>query len=291
MKNIKCILAAIAAFISFCGVNAQSSGKAVLGIEEFSYDSSFSETDVEVFRNRLIKAIQRTGRVIVIDYLTATDEALTAGSTLTASLNRLDITREMYEDKETRKVGDKYQTVIKGRYPYLKATVNYTIKIIDSNDGNVLNQEDYTISKGSYKTYDRKSEFANWEEAHNAIIDQCINQDDISVLILNTFKVQGRILQIDKSDAKKAKTVFISLGADDGIKTRQILEVYKEFDIAGEISQMLVGEVEILEILGTKRCLAKVRKGGDEILKVLNSNGSLPVCTRDVEVQLFGGVK
>lgn len=48
MKNIKCLLVAIAAFISFCEINAQSSGKAVLGIEEFSYDSSFSETDVEV---------------------------------------------------------------------------------------------------------------------------------------------------------------------------------------------------------------------------------------------------
>ena len=40
------------------------------------------------------------------------------------------------------------------------------------------------------------------------------------------------------------------MGSDDGVEVKQILEVYKEFDLAGEISKKLIGEAEIVEIFG-----------------------------------------
>lgn len=295
--------------------NAQELKKAVLGIENFTYSSSFSSSDVETIRNQIVNAINNTGRVIVVDHSTVTNTALhaeserrksesamdantvddmvslNANSILTVHLDQLSITREIYEEKENVKVGDKYETRVKGRYPYMKATLTYTVKITDCASGAVQAQETYRLSDGGYSTYYHKAEYSSAEEAHKGIMRNCVDQDSFTLLILNTFKAQGKVLQIDEGSAKVAKTVYISLGSEDGIEKKQILEVYKEIDISGEISKKLIGEVEIIEVLGSSRSLAKVKKGGDVIQQVLSIGGNLPVQSRDVKMKIFGGVK
>lgn len=314
MNCIKICTVAIATLLASM-VNAQELKKTVLGIESFTYSSSFSPADVETFRNQIINAIKNTGRVIVVDHSSSTNSALNAeserrksesamdantvddmislnaNSILTAHLDQLSITREVYEDKETVKVGDRYQTRVKGRYPYIKATLTYTIKITDCASGTVQAQETYTMSDGMYSILKNKADYESADEAHRGIMRKCVNQDQITLLILNTFKAQGRIVQVDEGTPKAAKTVYISLGSEDGIETKQVLEVYKEFDIAGEVSRKLIGEVMIVEVLGASRSLAKVKKGGEEIQQVLSAGGNLPVQSRDVKIKTFGGIK
>ena len=120
---------------------------------------------------------------------------------------------------------------------------------------------------------------------------KCVNDDEFKVLILNTFKPEGKILQAEDGAAKKVKTVYVSLGSDDGVEIKQILEIYKEIDIADEVSKRLIGEAEIIEILGPSRCLVKIKSGGQEVQQVLSSGGVLTVQTRDVKMKFFGGVK
>ena len=314
MKLYKSILFTIAS-MAIVSVNAQELKKTVLGIENFTYSSSFSEADVEMVRNKIVNAIQKTGRVIVADHNSSINNALNAeaerrkqesamdansvadmtslnaNSILTAHLDQLSITKEIYEDKETKKVGDKYQTIVKGRYPYFKATITYTVKITDCENGAVQGQETFSYYDGTYNSIDHKPTYDTPEAAHKGIMNKCVNQYAFSILILNTFKAQGKILQIDEGDAKKAKSVYISLGSEDGVEKKQVLEVYKEIDIAGEISRKLVGEVEVVEVLGASRCLAKVKKGGDVIQQIIATGGNLPVQTRDVKQKFWGGVK
>ncbi len=315
MKLIKCLVLAVATFF-VSTANAQELKKAVLGVEGFSYSSSFSSADVEMVRNQIINALQNTGRIIVVDHNTSTSNmlkneaerrkqesamdantvadmtSLNANSILTCNLDQIAITREIYEDTETKKGSDgKYHTTVKGRYPYLVAAITYTIKITDCEKGLVQAQKTFSYQSGRYSISEHKAQYETQEEAHKGILRQCVNQDDISVLILNTFKSQGKILQIDEGDAKKAKTVFVSLGSEDGIAKKQILEVYKEIDVAGELSKKLIGEIEVVEILGPSRCLAKVKKGGDVIQQVMGAGGNLPVQTREVRSRFFGGVK
>ena len=315
MITIKSLLLAFAV-MCVSVANAQELKKTVLGIENFTYSSSFSEADVEMVRNQIVNAIQKTGRVIVADHNSSTNRALNAeserrkqesamdantvadmstlnaNSILTVHLDQLSVTREIYEDKESVKGSDgKYKTVVKGRYPYYKAAITYTVKITDCENGAVQGQETYSFSSGSYSTYDHKATYDSPEDAHKGIMNRCVDQDAFTILILNTFKAQGKILQIDEGDAKKAKTVYVSLGSDDGVEKKQVLEVYKELDIAGEISKKLIGEVEVVEVLGASRCLAKVKKGGDVIQQVMAAGGNLPVQTRDVKAKFWGGVK
>lgn len=315
MKRIKLSLAIITAIALCANANAEELKKAVLGIEAFTYSRDFSEEDAQTIRSQIINAIQNTGRVIVADHNSNTNAALraeaerrkqesamdantvaemtslNANSILTANLDQLVISKEIYEDFEYRKVGDKTEKYVKGRYPYLKATITYSVKITDCETGSVQCQETYQISSGSYSSYSHKAEYSTPEEAHKGILNKCVNQDTFSLLILNTFKAQGKILQVEEGNAKSAKTVYVSLGADDGIAEKQILEVYKEIDIAGEISRKLIGEVDVVEILGSSRCLAKVKKGGDVIQQVIATGGSLPVQSRSVQEKFFGGIK
>lgn len=314
MKLIRILILAIAT-MSVSVTNAQELKKKVLGIEKFTYSSSFSQADVEMIRNQIVNAIQKTGRVIVADHNNSISQALNAeserrkqesamdantvadmtslnaNSILTVHLDQLAVSREIYEDAEYQKVGDKTKKVVKGRYPYYKASITYTVKITDCQNGAVQGQETYSISDGSFSTYSGQAEYNSADEARQGVMTHCVNQDAFTILILNTFKAQGKILQIDEGDAKKAKTVYVSLGSDDGVEKKQVLEVYKEIDIAGEISKKLIGEVEVLEVLSASRCLAKVKKGGDVIQQIMSAGGNLPVQSRNVKAKFWGGVK
>lgn len=316
MRFSKLFVLAFATMIAL-SANAQELKKKVLGIEGFSYSSSFSEADVEMVRNQIINAIQKTGRVIVsdrkaqsalkvesehrkqesaMDANTVADmKTLNANSVLTANLDQLMITQETYVDKEYYKDSNgKTQQRIKGKYPYMKGTITYTIKITDCETGAVQAQETYAYSAGGFSTYDMQADYNTAEEAHKGIMNRCVSDDDFKKLILNTFRAQGKILQIDEGDAKKAKKVFVNMGSEDGLVKKQYLEVFKEVDVAGVVSKKLIGEIEIEEIMGPSRCLAKVKKGGDVILQVLSAGGNLPVQTREVKERGFlgfGGIK
>lgn len=315
MKTIKSLLL-VFAVMCVSVANAQELKKTVLGVEDFTYSSSFSEADVEMIRNQIVGAIQKTGRVIIADHNSSTEQALhaeserrkqesamdantvadmstlNANSILTVHLDQLTATQKVYVEKESVKGSDgKVREVIKGQYPYYEATISYTIKITDCKNGSVQLQQSFSNSAGRYDTYNHKAEYDNPQAAREAVVRNCVSQDKFTILILNTFKAQGKILQVDEGDAKKAKTVYISLGSEDGVEKKQILEVYKEVDVAGEVSKKLIGEVEVLEIMGASRCLAKVKKGGDLIQQVIAAGGKLPVQTRDVKAKFFGGVK
>ena len=315
MKRIKFILLGFVACAFAINANGQELKKAVLGVEGFTASRDFSKEQVEMVRNQVVNAIKKTGRVIVVDHHSATGSALdaererrkqesamdanevadmtslNANSLLSANLDQLTATREIYKETEQRKVGDKYETIVKGEYPYYKAVITYTIKITDCETGSVQGQETYRLEAGRYSTYSKKAEYDNAEDAKKALLANCVNQDQLTILILNTFKAEGKVLQIEKGNGKKAQTVYVSLGSEDGVQKGQVLELYKEIDIAGEISRKLVGEVEIIEVLGATRSLAKVKKGGDVIQQVLAVGGNLPVLSRDVKQKFFGGVK
>lgn len=312
MNLLKCLLLVVATMF-FSSVNAQELKKTVLGIGKFSYSQPFTREDSYMIRNQIVKAIQSTGRVIVVDHDSSIDSNLRAeaerrkqesamdantvadmgtlnsNSILSVSIDQLLITEEIYEEyKDVKTSNGRYKRVLAGRYPYILASLTYTVKITDCETGMVQAQRNFQKYSGGYQRSAHKSVYATELEAHQGIMRHCVDADEFKLLILNTFKAKGKILQIEEGNAKKAKTVYINMGSSDGIKEGQILEVFKEVDIAGETSRKLVGEVEVREIMGDSRCLAKVKKGGAVILQVMSNGGCLPVESRNVEVGFWG---
>jgi hypothetical protein len=316
MKLIKSLLLVIFAIASV-SANAQELKKKVLAVGDFTYSrSSFTSEDASLVRNQIIKAVQNTGRVIVVDQSSSTQSelyaegerrkqesamdanevadmiSLNSNSILAVNLDQLSVTKETYEDVEYYKDSEgKTRKRVKGRYPYLLGVFTYTVKITDCETGMVQAQRTFSITDGGVQGETFQSKYKTADEVREALVRKCVNEDEFKVLILNTFKPEGKILQVNEGTPKKAKTVYVSLGSDDGIEVKQILEVYKEIDIAGEISKRLIGEAEIIEIMGPSRCLIKIKNCGEEVQQVLSSGGVLIVQTRDVKLKFFGGVK
>ena len=67
MKLIKYLLVVIFA-ITNLSVDAEELKKKVLAIGDFTYSKSFTKEDVSLVRNQIVKAVQNTGRVIVVDH-------------------------------------------------------------------------------------------------------------------------------------------------------------------------------------------------------------------------------
>jgi hypothetical protein len=76
MKFFKCLLLLVVTAIGISSANAQEIKKSVLRIEKFSYSPDFSREDAEMIRNQIVKAIQNTQRVIVVDHDSSVDDNL-----------------------------------------------------------------------------------------------------------------------------------------------------------------------------------------------------------------------
>lgn len=288
MRNFKILLLALATTVVFCA-NAQESRKSVLGVEKITYSSSFSSSDAALVRNQIIDAINKTGRVLVVDRGSSARSALNTNSLLSVNLDQITTSKEIFVNYVYVKGSDgKSKKVEDGRHPYFAATITYTVRITDCQTGAVQAQETYDMSVGGYNLEKRRSLFPSEDAAREHLIHNCINQDEFTILILNTFKLHGKILQIDQVKGQKAKSVIINLGSSDGVSAKQRLEVYKEVLVAGEVSGKIMGEVEVVEVLGNSRCRCKVKSGGNEIQQVISAGGGLTVVSKNVEKGYWG---
>lgn len=100
-------------------------------------------------------------------------------------------------------------------------------------------------------------------------------------LVNNQFRVSGEIKSIAETHPKKgAKTLYISIGSNDGVAAGNAFEVYKEVDIAGETISEKIGELKAKEIKSGTLTLCNVIKGGVEIQNAFDSGLKLTVTSR-----------
>lgn len=284
MKKINLAFLLLLAFV--CSVNAQEVTKPVLTVEPFTFAAGDQQSAIAL-RNKVIAAVQQADRVMVVDAANqdainneierrknelAMDDAgrvgdvtaLMSNSLMKGSVDQFNIKRVENRDKKTGKVSIRYE-----------ASLSYTLTIINAANGTVLAQKNFS-STGYGDTPNESG-----ESALN------VKVTPIKQFIVNTFAVGGKVIAVDKTDKGKAKTVYVDLGSNDGMKKGFKLEVFKEVEIAGEKSKKLIGEIQIEEVMSGSRSLCKVGKGGDEILKCLESNISLPVKTKEQKSSFF----
>lgn len=282
MKNL--ILTSIMSLAGLCAMG--QANKPVITVEQFTGSNS---TQVETLRNKVISAIQQSGRVNVIDINNQTalnneqerrrderamDDAgrvddmsqLMSNGLLKGSLDNITV---------TKKTGKSYDGKTTTSYT---AVLKYTLTLVDAANGTVIAQKNLESSCSGDT---------------DGLAIQCALDVKISPVkrfIENAYAVGGKIIAADEKDAKKVKTVYIDLGSNDGLNKGQKMEVFKEIDIAGEKSKKLIGEIQIQEVMGASRSLCKVTKGGDVILTELEAGASLPIETKEQKSNFFKGM-
>ena len=258
--------------------------KPVLTVENFT--GSINPQAITMLRNQVIAGIQKSGRVDVIDInneaaLKAEQErrmkeeamadagrveemkSLMSNCILKGNVDNFTVTREQYKTLDG---------IMATRFV---AVVNFSLSILNASNGTLVSQQNFT-SRGTGDTEQLAGSDAL--SANGKYLERFIN---------NAYRAEGKVVELDDQDAKKVKTLYISLGTDDGVQKGQKIEVFKEVTIGGQVSKKLVGEITIQEVMGPSVSLCKVNKGGEVILSEFGKGTSLPVRTKEQKAGFF----
>lgn len=262
--------------------------KQVVNVEGFSYSSVFSEAEAFIVRNNVIQSLQATKRIIVVDLMQQNSinaeaerrksEAALNDDHEVADITQLNanyIVKGMLNSIDVQHKSGK-NVIGGGTYSYYEASLNYTIQLINPATG-------ATESSYTYTAFGRDDNSQGGARAA-AISASSANMNKF---IEEAFPVKGTILKVESGDAKKAKTVYINIGKDQGIQKGQKFVVYALVDVAGEKSEKEIGTLTAVEVMSATRTLCKVNDGGDVIAQNLASNIEMSIKSR-AKKGLFG---
>lgn len=225
----------------------------------------------EQLRNYVIEGITTTKRVELIDVdsqdaLKIEQARRQEGVDSEGDLERLKVMSQVGADYilqgritslavEKRKIGKTLYT----------AVLNYTLKIIDPNDGKLVHSQ----------TFKYGDEFLNLEASNTAeaaVVKACRSAvKDIRQFIETSFPIMGTILEVDEQTKSEVRSIYISVGEKAGVNKKDRFSLNIKREVAGRSSLKEIGECEIKAVEGTDISLAVVKKGGKELKHALEA--------------------
>lgn len=164
-------------------------------------------------------------------------------------------------------------TTDKGAVSYT-SRINFSLKILDVESGEVLVNETITFKLGSWDVFHAND---TQDQAFFSALKK--GDKEMDKFLEKYFPVTAKIIEIIGKDRNKAKTVLISMGKSKGAKKNKKLKVVEitSMTIDGEttIRKAEIGQIKITDVEGDKISKAKVLKGGDKILRKFNAGAKI----------------
>lgn len=274
--------------------NAQeeSKGKPNVFIDYFWRASGISASDAEQLRNQVIQVINETHRVNLIDVDTNSslqiEKERRESGNLAADddLDRMKVMEQQganfliqgtvtslaIEHKKTDSGSD-----------YYTAVINFTLKVINPNDGITLHTE-------SFKAGGELLNLQTGDTPEEAVMNVCkTGAKKIKPFIEKAFPIFGKVLEMDEIKKDEVKSIFISVGSSTGVKEKDKFEVKVVREIAGRKSAKTIGEVEVSAVEGDDISAAKVKKGGKEIKAAIDGGQTVIVESIAKKANIFSG--
>ncbi len=253
---------------------AQDSKKYAVLLDNFSHPAGVTRQECEMVRTAFLAGLTQSGRLSVVDVANVQARELSENHNETPSIEN--ISRQFMEQTGgTRLISATVTNVDAVRKrdsdgdTYYSGIVVFSVNIIDLTTGNSIAGERYNFSDYSAKSGDTYDE---------AVVNTMSSvQNAVEKLVDAHFKVQTKILQIEETAGKKAKSLYINIGSSMGIEPGQIFLVYYTQNIAGVESRKEVGKISVKEVNGAEISLCRVANGGDQILELYNKGIELKV--------------
>lgn len=249
---MKKIALALVALFSTVGAFAQ---KESITINDFTYTESVGETYAIAARNKVIEGLSNMARLEITE--ANADAGLASKYILDGHVISITTTRQASEN---------------GGYNY-DAKVAYQLKVTDRNSQKLVANKTFEASSSSLLSI-HKTEV----DAANAAIDNISTQ--LKNFVDEVFKLKGSIVEISEVKKDEAKTLYISIGSDNGILKGQKLDVFVEKEVAGRTVSKLIGEVKVEAVEAGDLSLCKVTKGGKEINAAVNEGRNTSVVSK-----------
>jgi len=155
------------------------------------------------------------------------------------------------------------------------ALVNFTIKIINPNNGRLIGSKSFKAG-GETKNFGLSHESASTPE--EAVMKVCISAaEKTREFIENMFPLYGTIIEVEDAKNDAVKTLFVSVGSDVGVKVKDKFAVKIVRTVGGRKSLKEIGHIEIKAVEGGDISVAKVKDGGKEIKAAIDGGQTLVV--------------
>lgn len=255
--------------ISASLIQAQSTGKKIVYIENFSHTNKIGNSYVESLRNKVIEGLVATDRITVKDVNSEASLKNEAAKQTEDASNVDESTLVVMRNLQANFLIQGHVTTLEaikvtdnnGKISY-KGSIVFTLKIIDIANGTLKGAENYTYSgsgSGLLAT-------GTGDTPDKAIANTMSSAGTDMVKLVNEyFAIEGAILEVNAENKGKITEVYVDLGEIHGMQKKQKFDVYIERQIAGRVSMKKIGELEIDAVEGDDISLCKVKKGGEEI--------------------------
>ncbi len=271
MKRIFSIIMLISLSISMM---AQDHDKPTVCIDDFEYARRISSKWANMLRDNVAKGILETGRLDVVDVQNV-DEPTDSEESFLQGLSQDNIgvlVKGNFNllDCQSERKGGKFIYTVK---------VGYSLTLVDTSTGKVMVTHEFEGTSGR-------------GDDESKCIAQAIELATLHRMkkfVEDNFKVEAYIKELDQVDRKGAKTVFVTMGSNDGIQKGQMFDVYQVLEVAGESGSRLVGTAKAKEVLGGNLSVCSITKGGDDIKNAFDRGQKLIVVTR-AKKGLFGDI-
>ena len=142
-----------------------------------------------------------------------------------------------------------------------KASVVFTVRIIDNETDETVAQQEFTSSKSEIMI------------SRSAALPAALKTTDKAQkqFFKSFFNLRTTILKFDKSNKKAVSELTITAGSTSGLKKGKELIVKQIEEVDGFVVETEVGVLKVTES-GARTSKCKVSKGGKEILQLFDKN-------------------
>lgn len=238
-------------------------------------------------RDKVIGAIQKTGRVDLIDvnaealFQQAKQDATTEDA-LESALAGEEVRQQAVEQLHAKYAIQGHVSNLRGvrmrtddgSY-YWNGELAISLKVIDLTNGSVKATKSYNYSGITGATGDSDvAAVTNTAEYLVVAMPKFVEEN---------FKAEGSIIDIPTVKKNEAEEVYISLGEDMGIQKGQRFKVFVKRMVANRESKKEIGMIAVKAVEGGDLSLCEVKKGGEEILDAFKKDKDSVVIVSEKE--------
>ncbi len=254
------ILICVLFFFNEASAQQKQSKQLILGVADFTANTPQQKKFTNVLKEQVTDVLNKTGRFKLVDI----DGSAREQSFKMAKKNYKAekwITEDMTIHAEhtlTAFIGNIKFIKLNGGKGY-KATIAYTLKILNTESGKIINNGTHTFSSTESAIK------LTPETALQSAIET--TNEELNKYIISFFPIKVGIAKIEEEKKGKAVSLILSGGSENGIEKGQTFTTkYIDYSM-GSAYPKEIGRIKIIEVVNEQFSKAKVIKGGLEILK------------------------
>lgn len=284
---IRYVFSLIVLVASVAGLNA---ARPTVFFQQFDNSANVKDAWVAMVRGAVLEGINATNRTTLIDAVTEASRYEEELRRLKENLATDDL--ETTEALQTRGAnvlisGDVTAlpvtgTPLDGGGTSYKATVTFILRIVNALDGALIDTKTFTVPK-EIAGISLKGLYTLSKSQDEAV--QNIKSEITKAMkgfVAETFPVAGTIEEVESlsKNNKEIEKFYISIGSEDGLVEGEKLDVKTERKVGQKTASKVIGEVEVVEIVGDDISLCKVKKGGTDIKAAYDAGQNIKVSTK-----------